>query len=167
MVLIRGKKVHLADGRTYAGTLTAGFPDKISVDVDGITSSVFTNTISTLKFGDPSNIETAERTYQGKIISSLPQAIQMQTKFGGFAINRTDIISIAFSPKRIALVGQFGFGLGTKFIGSAPLLFMMQNGVTSASRKELTSVLLQLALDKNYQEIKAKTYTWPGARGHS
>ena len=117
-------KIYLANGRTYSGTLTADFPDKISVDVGGITSNVFTNTISTLKFGDPSRIETAERTYQGKIISSLPQAIQMETKFGGFAINRTDIVSMTFSPKRMAPVGQFSFGLGAKFIGSVPLLFM-------------------------------------------
>ncbi len=117
--------VYLLDGRTYKGTLTASFPEKISIDVGGITSSVFTNSIITLKFGDPSSIETTERTYQGTIISNLPQAVELETKFGGVAVNRTDIASMTFSPKPVAPVGQAGFGIGAKFIGSAPLLFVM------------------------------------------
>jgi hypothetical protein len=116
--------VYLLDGRAYKGTLTASFPEKISIDVGGITSSVFTDSIITLKFGDPSSIETTERTYQGTIISNLPQAIEMETKFGGLAINRTDIASMTFSPEPVAPVGQAGFGIGAKFIGSAPLLFV-------------------------------------------
>jgi len=117
--------VYLLDGRAYEGTLTASFPEKISIDVGGITSSVFTDSIITLKFGDPASIETTERTYQGTIISNLPQAIELETKFGGLAINRTDITSMTFSPEPVAPVGQAGFGIGAKFIGSAPLLFVM------------------------------------------
>ena len=117
--------VYMTDGRTYKGKLTADFPEKISIDVTGITSSVFTDTITSLKFGAPSTIETTERMYQGTIISNLPQAIKLETKFGGLSINRTDVASIAFSPRRAVPGGGTGFGLGAKFIGSVPLLSVM------------------------------------------
>ena len=115
---------YLADGRTYDGRLTGVFPETISIEVDGITSNVRTNRIITLEFGEPAMIESTERVYEGKIISKLPEEIELETKYGSVAIKRRDMTHMTFTPNRAVPVAQatFGIGVGGKFLRSVPFV---------------------------------------------
>jgi hypothetical protein len=108
---------YLVDGRSYEGNLTAAFPDTISIESGGITSNVRTSQIIALELGDISRIETRERTYQGTIVSSLPETIELGTKYGVLAIKRLSISRLALSagaeewtPAVIETRNAFGVG---------------------------------------------------------
>jgi len=120
----------LKDGRSYEGDLTAAFPDTISIESGGITSNVRTDRIITLEFGEPSRIETRERVYSGQIVSNLPEAIQLKTKYGELGIRRLDVSRLSLSPTFTeqgttdAGGGGFAFGVGFEMLVDAPVLFL-------------------------------------------
>ena len=113
--------VELKDGRVYEGDIGTGLPDTISIDVDGIISNVYTNRIITLRFAKQDTIETKERTYQGRITSTLPEEIVLSTKFGTVNIKRADITRISFRGVSASNLsnkpyGHMTAGLGISFL---------------------------------------------------
>ena len=117
---------HLWDGRSYEGNLAAGFPNTISIEVNGITSNVLVDKIVTIRFGEPGRLETQERTYEGRIVSDLPGTIQLLTKFGEIVIQRLDVERLSLAVQepavRAASRSRSGFGLGFKALGQIPML---------------------------------------------
>jgi len=119
----------LLDGRYYEGNLTSSFPSTIAVEAGGVTSNVRVDRIITIAFGMLDRIETAERVYEGKILSGLPETVRLSTKFGELAILRTSIDRITFSQDATTSatvssgISSTGFGIGAKVLGQIPLAF--------------------------------------------
>lgn len=115
---------YLADGRYFEGNLTAAFPDTISIGSGGITSNVKTNRIVTIQMGATERIETRERTYEGTILSNLPETIELATKYGTLGIKRADITRLSLSAGSdewtpASIETRNAFGVGGKMLGQA------------------------------------------------
>lgn len=120
---------YLADGRYFEGNLTASFPDTISIGSGGITSNVRTNRIVNIEFGSTDRIETRERTYQGTVLSNLPETIELATKYGTLGIKRADITRLSLSAGSdewtpASIETKNSFGIGGKMLGQAPFAFL-------------------------------------------
>jgi len=121
--------VALLDGRYYEGNLTTSFPSTISVESGGVTSNVRVDRIITIAFGGVDRIETAERVYEGTILSSLPETVRLSTKFGELGILRSNIDRVTFSQGATTTssvsssLSSTGFGIGAKILGQIPLAF--------------------------------------------
>ena len=86
--------VKLTDGVTFEGDLVPSFPRQISIDQNGIIGNVVREKISVLTFGEPARIETEERTYQGALISDIPDEIELKTSYGSIYVRRTSVEQI-------------------------------------------------------------------------
>jgi hypothetical protein len=120
---------YLADGRYFEGNLPASFPNTISIVSGGITSNVQTSRIVTLEFGGVERIETRERTYEGTIVSNLPETLELQTKYGVLGIKRLDIARLSLSATAeewtpAVVETKNTFGIGAKMLGQTPLAFV-------------------------------------------
>ncbi len=120
---------YLADGRYFEGNLPVSFPNTISIVSGGITSNVQTNRIVTLEFGSVDRIETRERTYEGTIVSNIPETIELQTKYGVLAIKRLDITRLSLSASTdtvtpAVITTKNAFGIGAKMVQQIPFAFV-------------------------------------------
>jgi len=86
--------VKLIDDVTFEGDLASTFPRQISIDQNGIIGNVMREKIVVLTFDTPSRIETDERTYQGLLISELPDEIELKTSYGSISVRRTSVQQI-------------------------------------------------------------------------
>jgi len=87
----------LTDDVTFEGNLASTFPRQISIDQNGIIGNVVREKIVSLTFDTPSRIETAERTYEGTLISDLPDEIELATSYGSISVRRTSVRQIQLS----------------------------------------------------------------------
>ena len=126
--------VHLADGRSIEGRLARSFPDSVRIEESGITSSVRTDSMASLEFGDPAVIVTTDRTYEGTLVDTLPPNVELETSFGSMAVALGDVERITLTPGR-ASYSATGLGIGGKLLRSVP--FLIGNLRTSAFDFEL------------------------------
>ena len=113
--------VKLTDDVTFEGDLVHSFPRQISIDQNGIIGNVMREKISVLTFGEPSRIETEERTYQGELISDIPDEIELETSYGSIYVRRESVEQIqlyhvppgwGYSPSSSSSSDRQGLGTG-------------------------------------------------------
>jgi len=100
--LIREQKyshqVRLKDGRSFNGNLSAGIPDPLDIEVQGIIIHVDARKIQSIQFKDGERIDRVQtwdgEAYAGKILSELPSTIILTTAYGSLEIKQRDVTRI-------------------------------------------------------------------------
>lgn len=119
--------VELRDGRGYKGDISTDFPDPISIDVNGITSTVSLANVTEVSFGDLDEIVTEECVYQGSVVSQIPEELLLGTAFGTLTIKRHLISRMSFLQETLpqpALETAFCLGIGVKYFKQAPFIVL-------------------------------------------
>ncbi len=114
--------VRLHDGRLFEGDVSATFPDVLTVEADGISTSTRLESICIIKLGSPATIETGNTRFEGTLTSDFPSWVEVETSFGAYRIPTTMIEDIRFdrgsespvaeSPVEESVATTAGVGIG-------------------------------------------------------
>lgn len=145
--------VQTFDDRTFSGTIQAGFPETISIDVQGVAVHVQREKISRIERGGETDIiqTTANETFEGHITTAFPDKLQLMTESGIIEIQYENIRIITFQRSQ-APIGRFDlfsrFGAGVSMV-SFPLAFIqseLPEGVGGNLSAVVVSGILELPL---------------------
>lgn len=92
-------EVEIRDGRVYKGNIIYGIPERITIEERGIVSHIDRDQIKEIRYEEEDVIETLEdEVIRGKILTSMPPKIELETGFGSLEIKKEDTKRIRFIP---------------------------------------------------------------------
>jgi hypothetical protein len=100
--------VIVRDGRSFEGDLYSDFPNTLTVEADGISTSTRLESIVRVEMGVPTTIETANTSASGALTSILPTWVDVETQFGYYRVP-TDMIQEIRFPESEAPSAQDSF----------------------------------------------------------
>ena len=117
--------VQLKDGREYQGDLANSFPDELTIESGGISTSTRVRSMTSIEFGDPTTIETTSGTSVGTLRTGLPASVELETQFGSYRLPTDMITEIQLTPGRSTSIGEAStrtIGVGFKIWQSLPFI---------------------------------------------
>lgn len=96
--------VALYDGRLFEGDLDSAFPNVLTVEADGISTSTRLDSIVCIEMGSPATIETGNTSVAGTLTSLLPTWFDVETQFGYYRVPTDMIQEIRFAQGDTASV---------------------------------------------------------------
>jgi hypothetical protein len=105
---VLGDEVAVKDGRVFSGVITSGVPELISIDVNGVISTVKRDAIRRIEYKsvNAGTIETIKGdVFKGSITTEMPSHIVITTDVGAVTIKNKDIVTITFTS-HVGITGE-------------------------------------------------------------
>ena len=115
----------LGDGRAYEGDLSRSFPEELTLESGGISTSTRVRSMTSIQFGDPVSIETASGASVGTLKTALPSSVELETQFGKYRIPAATIEELRLTSKRSVSFGTASSstaGVGFKIWQGLPFI---------------------------------------------